>query len=352
MCLLALAFIHTLRTRARFVPPPSEAGPSLRAHWWQRQWIRVVVRRCALVVAPVLVNGLYASFANAQSTLQHVDPLVFVAVQLALLLPVALVLLCCTLRSATREYVRVGLLGGLPLGIGFVCVALSLRALGIIPTAMLTALDGIVASLTAWLAFRQRLSVYTCLAAVCAGGGACLLWWIEPSRWQADVVALACGVMFTVYAFHVEHHAVVRQKILPFLGGLFASMAAIALVLALCFGHWETLQTMTDADRGILLYSSLVTVLIPLVISTVLLRYVSAITLAFLAVLEPLISVGFAYTLGSISLGIVGWCGVGLILLSMLLQANASRPQSTKKQEELGTLEPDPEISGTRSATR
>ena len=328
------------RSAVRSVSPSSS-----QIRWWQAQWIHPLIRRSVLIVAPVLANGLYASFASAQTTLHHIDPVVFSALQLALLLPVAVVLLCFTMRSVTKESVRLGLLGGVPLGIGFICVALSLRTIGIIPTAMLTALDGIVASSIAWLVFHQRLSLYTFLAVGSASVGALLLWWIAPSRWQTDLVAVGCGLLFTIYSSHVERNAIVRgsmRQILPFFGGLFLAMSTIALALALCFGHWQTLQTITNADLGIVLYTGLATVLIPLVISTALLRYLSAVTLAFLAVLEPLISIVFAYLLGSITLGFFGWCGVSFILLSILLQASAGRPHALKTQREGA----DPAIEG------
>jgi len=334
LCLLMGMLVRVMRRRSSAAVAKCVA----QMPWWQARWIRSLVRKSALVVAPVLVFGLYASFACAQTTLQHVDPLVFVALQLACLLPVAVVLLCWTMRSSTRASVRLGLLGGVPLGIGFTCVAVSLHAVGIIPTAMLTALDGVMASLIAWLVFHQRLSIYTCLAVACAVLGAVLLWWIAPSRWQMDLVALGCGVLFTLYSFHVERNAAARGSwkghMLPFFGGLFAAMAAVAVILALCFGQWTTLQTMTPSDWGILLYCSLGTTLVPLILLTILLRSISATTLAFLAVLEPLISIGFAYVFSSLALGVIGWCGVGCILLSMLLQANGSRSPTVRAAPE------------------
>jgi drug/metabolite transporter (DMT)-like permease len=315
----------------------NEAHSALRQKRPAAPWIRALLYRSARILALALAYGLFASFASAQPTLERVDPVVFAALQLSLLLPVGLVILCCTWRASTSRSVQLGLVGGLPLGIGFVCVALSLHALGIIPSAMLTALDGLMASLISWLVFRQPLSLYTCLAAACACGGAVLLWWIAPSHWQPDLVALACGLLFTLYAFHVEHHARTlqfwRACLFPFFGGLFCAMALTALALALCFGRWESLQAMTTTDLGVLLYCGLATVLIPQVIVTLLLRQMSAVTIAFFAVLEPLLSIGFAFLWGELALNILGWCGVSLILLSLLLQAHASRREAQKQPE-------------------
>jgi drug/metabolite transporter (DMT)-like permease len=100
---------------------------------------------------------------------------VFTALQLAFFLPIAVVVLCCTLRPVTKESVRLGLIGGLPLGGGFVCIAISLRDIGVVSTAMLTALEGMIVSLIASLVFHQHPSLSTSLAMICAGVGACFL---------------------------------------------------------------------------------------------------------------------------------------------------------------------------------
>lgn len=316
------------------------------APWWR------ILRRFSLVVAPVVVNGLYASFECAQATLQHLDPVVFTALQLLVILPLAVTVLGLTLRPGSRESVRLGLLGGIPLGIGLVCIALALRTLGILPTTMLTALDGVVASGIARFIFGQRLSLSTGLAIGCAVVGALCLWWVAPSNWQTDLVALACGLLFTWYAFHVQRSAIalgaIGEHLLPFFGGLFASMALIALALALCFGRWETLGNMTATDLGVVLYCGLGTVLIPLVLSTLLLRWLSAVTLAFLGILEPLISLALASVSGSLSLSLVGWCGISLILLGMLVQAHAGRPFATRPSRTTDA----PELVAAPSAVR
>jgi drug/metabolite transporter (DMT)-like permease len=280
-----------------------------------------------LAGAALLANGLYASFAIARDSLHRIDPLVFVAIQMALLLPGAGVFLWGSRGSAAPRMIRQGMIGGLFLGIGFVLVALSLRTLGILPTAMLTALDGVMASGISWLILRQRQPLLTWLAAFCAGCGAFLLWWITPGAWQADIVALGCGLCFTLYAFHVERCGMVhlsRKHRWAFFGGLIGAMAAVAIVLALSFGYWPSLDAFTLTDLGIVCYASWSAVLIPILLFTFLLRYASAVTVAFFSILEPLMSIGFASALGTLSLPLLGWIGVGGILVSVLVQSGAA----------------------------
>jgi drug/metabolite transporter (DMT)-like permease len=311
---------------------PSALTPSPRGRWWQAHWLRVVGRSVVLAGAALLANALYASFAVAQESLRHIDPLIFVAIQMTLLLPIAAMFLWWSRPGVAAHMIRQGAIGGLFLGMGFLLVALSLRTLGMLPTAMLTALDGVMASGISWLILRQRQPRLTWLAVLCAGSGAFLLWWIAPGVWQADLVALGCGLCFTLYAFHVERCGMVhlsRQHRWAFFGGALGAMAGVTLALALAFGSWSSLDTLTLTDLAIVCYASWATVLIPLLLFTFLLRSVSAVTVAFFAILEPLMSIGFTFALGTLSLPLLGWMGVGCILLSVLIQTVAALLSST-----------------------
>jgi drug/metabolite transporter (DMT)-like permease len=341
LCLAGLALVRAWRGQrstvvagadARLTPTPAGAP-----------WMRRVLARSALVLAVLLAYGLCATAALAQPTLTHVDPLIFAALETGLLFPLGVILLAWTWRSSTGASVRQGLVGGLPLGLGIICVALSLHTLGIIPAALLSALDGLMASLISWLVLRQSLSVLTGLAAGCASLGAALLWWMAPAHWQSELIALACGLLFPLYAFHVERHGyqlrAFREHLLPFFGGLLCALALSTLALALCFGRWTSLQNLTTTDLGVVLSCGLATVLLPQVVLTLLLRKLSAVTLAFCAVLEPLCSIGCAWLWGTLALPLVGWCGVALILLSLLVQAGASRLDTPKPLAIAGTVQ-------------
>jgi drug/metabolite transporter (DMT)-like permease len=328
------------------VPPPA------RRRWWQARWLRSVARSIVLAGAALLANALYASFAIAQDSLHRIDPLIFVAIQMALLLPGAGVFLWGARGSAAPRMVRQGMIGGLFLGIGFVLVALSLRTLGILPTAMLTALDGVMASGISWLILRQRQPFLTWLAAFCAGCGSLLLWWITPGAWQADIVALGCGLCFTLYAFHVERCGIVHlphKHRWAFFGGLIGAMAAVAIVLALSFGYWPSLGAFTLTDLEIVCYASWATVLLPILLFTFLLRSASAVTVAFFSILEPLMSIGFASALGTLSLPLLGWIGVGGILVSVLVQSGAAALSNTSSRGSARTMRVPPHAATSNS---
>jgi drug/metabolite transporter (DMT)-like permease len=291
-------------------------------------------RRAGLAIGVLAANLLYASFARATNTLHHIDPIIFTALQMAVLLPGAL--LCCYhfRRRVTKQLLRQGAIAGLLLGLGFIGEALSLRNIGIVRAAMLTGLDGIMASLIAYYALRQRQHATTWFAAAWALDGAFLLWFLSPGAWQADLLAVLVGLLFCLYALYVERIGLPRTagQLGPFFGVVFATMATVTLVLALCFGNWTTLQAFSRIDLSILAYTSCCTVLIPIVLNTFLQQQITAVGLSFAAVLEPLASLGFAYQQHTLHLAFSGWIGIACILLSFLIVAIGSLPRERSKQ--------------------
>jgi drug/metabolite transporter (DMT)-like permease len=285
---------------------------------------RMPWRRGGCIGASLVANVLYASFAIAQPTLQHIDPIIFAALQMSLLLPVAgLFWYRAAGGSVSAQVIRQGIIGGLLLGLGFLGVALSLRTIGIVRVAALTGCDGILASLIARIVFRQRQTWGTGLACVCAGLGVLFLWLLFPGAWQTDILALLVGLLFCVYALSLERTGVLMKQTgqeWAFFGILFSTMAATALVIALCFGSWTSLRTMSLADLGLLGYASWATLLLPIVLNTLLQRNLSAVSLSFFALLEPLASIGFAWWQGTLHMALLGWLGVGFMGVSILVQ--------------------------------
>jgi drug/metabolite transporter (DMT)-like permease len=318
----------------------SATWPSLRTDAFRVLW-----RKMLLIGVPVVANVLYASFAMAHTALQRIDPIIFVALQMGLLLPVAFVFFMRARRPLVPSVMRQGMIAGILLGLGFLGVALSLRTIGIIRAAALTSCDGIIASLIARWILRQRQSFATGLACILAGVGVFLLWLISPGVWQADILALIVGCLFCLYALSLEQTRLLEQtgQEWAFFGMMFVTMAAIAFVAALCFGSWNSLRTFSLPDLGLLFYTSWAALLLPIVINTLLLRKLSAISLSFLAMLEPLASIGFAWWQGEIAMTVLGWLGVGSIVVSILVQVYPSSQQQrgtgTKKHIEQNEIQ-------------
>ncbi len=275
-----------------------------------------------------LVNLLYASFSMvANGVLRRIDPLIFTCGQMLCLLPVALFFLVRWRGLLTRVVVLRGMLFGGCLASGFVMMALALRAIGITESAMLTCLEGIVATGVSFCLFRQRLTTYTWIACLCALLGALSLWSAATMQWQGDFLAFLGGTHFLVYAFLVEHLLPQEPRershmLWPLFGVQFLTMSIVTTILALAFGRWQSLQLLVPGtDLTVMVYVGLGMVAIPVLLSTLLIRYAGAVTVAFFAVLEPLASGLFAYVVAGERLPLLAYAGSSGILLSMLLQA-------------------------------
>ncbi len=159
--------------------------------------------------------------------------------------------------------------------------------------------NGVIATFLAWRVFGQRISALTWGACLFALAGACLVWYASPAKWQGNFTAFVGGVLLTGYGFQIERLLVEtkkrRQMIQPVLGVQLLTMALTTLVIALCFGQWQTVHLLIASDVVTLVYLSLATILLPCVILLVAQQYVSAVTAAFLNVIEPLAGACFAF---------------------------------------------------------
>ena len=83
--------------------------------------------------------------------------------------------------------------------------------------------------------------------------------------------------------------------------------------------------------------TSLAAIAVPVVIFTLVLRHLSAVLLASLALLEPVISLVAASAFGSLALALSGWIGMGSLLVALVLYLRAvagSSPVVSKPEDE------------------
>jgi drug/metabolite transporter (DMT)-like permease len=287
----------------------------------------------------LLVNVLYASYSLvSMGPLHRVDPVLFVCFQTMLLAPIGFALLTRAGRHLTRESVYRGLqLGGF-LSAELLCYTHSLKDTGMTEAMVFSTVNGVVATFIAWKVFGQRISMLTRWACLFALGGAALVWCTSPSGWQGDFTAFMSGVCLTGYSFHIEQLLTESQRhklrILPIIGIQFLMMALTTLVIALCFGQWQTIRFLVPSDLAALVYLSLVTILLPCLIMLVIQRSISAITVAFFSVVEPLMGACFAFFSAGERLPMLAYIGGGIAIIGIVLQVIAG----TGKKESVPTL--------------
>jgi drug/metabolite transporter (DMT)-like permease len=287
----------------------------------------------------LLVNVLYASYSLVSlGPLHRVDPVLFVCFQTVLLAPIGFVLLLRAWRHLNRESVYRGLqLGGF-LSAELLCYTHSLKDTGMTEAMVFSTVNGVVATFIAWKVFEQHISTLTRWACLFAVGGAALVWSTSPSGWQGDFTAFMSGVCLTGYSFHIEQLLTESQqrklRVLPVIGIQFLMMALTTLVIAFCFGQWQTVRFLVPSDLVALVYLSLATILLPCLIMLVTQRSISAVTVAFFSVVEPLAGACFAFFSAGERLPILAYLGGGIVLVGIVLQVMAG----TGKKESVPTL--------------
>ena len=186
-------------------------------------------------------------------------------------------------------------------------------------------MNGVTAALVACFILRQRIRLATWIACLLAVAGAIIAALTSSLRWQGNFTAFVGGSLVVVYAFLVEYFLAddLRKKtpvFWPVLGVQVVVMAGVATLFALCCGDWRSASTLQLSDLASMGYTGLMATLLPMILLTMLQRYVSAVSIAFFAILDPLLSAGIAFFTGE-RLAWPGYVGFGLILTSVVLQA-------------------------------
>jgi drug/metabolite transporter (DMT)-like permease len=294
-------------------------------------------------------NVLYATFnLVAERLLLQTDALIFCWLQMILLVPVAGLLLARGQKPDTPT-LRRGVLAGALLGVGFLCICLALGRVGITTTALFACLDGLSATLVSWLIFRRRILWQTRLACVCAIAGIILLWNTAKMEWQGDLIAFLGGSCFVWYTFLIERWRTEDQLqeraflLRPFLVPLIISIATTSTLAALCFGDWQKVALLVPGFLPAFCYLSLVATLLPVILSTLAIQQnVSALTAAFLTILEPVASALFAFFLAGERLPLNAYIGGVCVLIGMLIQALVSSDAPQTREKELVSASPAP----------
>lgn len=282
------------------------------------------------------VNVFYASFSLvAAGPIRHIDPIIFLCFAMLLQIPVGLVLLAQSRAHLHLVILKDGLQIGITQGAGLLCFMVALARSGITDAAMCSCLNGVAATFVAWLLFKQRPSGFTWCACLLAAGGGIFIWCASPGQAQGDFTAFLGGLLFTTYAFFIERmlrqqHVKRPAEVRVVIGVILLTMAALVVVAALAFGEWRGMQTMHVTDMLSIGYVSFAAILLPLCAELFILRHVSAVTMSFFMILEPLASAIFAYLAGE-RLPSLAYVGAVFVLIAVVFQALAGARGSSQE---------------------
>ena len=293
-----------------------------------------VIAGFAFLVNTVLFATYYAV---AKEALGRIDPIVFTFFEMLLLAPIALAILAFTFRHITWVLVKRGMLLGSCLCLALFTIAIALKYSTATGTAFFPALNGFLAAFIAWLVLRQPVNKATWFAGILSIAGAVLL--IANSEMggiRGAVIAFLGGLFFTLYVFLSDYGSKEweKQKVLahwPLLGVELLTMALWASLVALLFGNWQAFHPSFPKDGFIILYVAFACTFLPTLIAICMQKYISAVTISFIYILEPVLGVVVAYFYLHEVLPLAGYLGGSLVVVGAFIHTCGSVERPMKK---------------------
>src|SRR5215472_4173449 len=287
-----------------------------------------------------LLFGSY--YAISKEVLGRVDPIVFSFCEMMTLVPPALIILVYSWRHITRQAVKSGFVLGSCLCLGLFMLSVALRYNSVTGTAFFPALNGLLAALFAWVFLRQPITKITWLAVIVSVIGALLLIAnADMGGIRGALIAFIGGLFCTMYIFLVDQEQKNQAAYWPLFAIELLTMALWGNLIALLFGNWNMINFELPKDALVILYIGLGTVFLPTLLTVLLQKHISPVTVSFISILEPILSAIIAYLYLHEVLPLNSYFGGGLIVAGVFIHTWGSleRPrQSAQQGWELGQL--------------
>lgn len=276
---------------------------------------------------------LFATYyAVAKEALNRIDPIVFTFFEMIVLVPVALLILLCSWKTLNRAVVRRGVLLGSTLCLALFTIAIALKYTTATSTAFFPALNGFVAALIAWALFCKPLKGATWLAGLLSLGGAALLIFTSSmGNWRGTLIAFLGGLFYTCYVFLCDQEQGAEQSRWALFGVEMLTAAAWANLVVLLFGNWQAVHPILPKDILVVVYVAGACTFVPVLITVLLQKYISPVTVSFIYILEPVLGAVVAYLYLRETLSVVGYIGGGLVVLGAVIHTCGALSRPAEK---------------------
>lgn len=252
-----------------------------------------VIAVLAFLLNTTIIGSYYSV---AKEVLNRVDPVIFTFLQMMTLVLPGLFVLAFSWRRLTRQALKGGFMMGSCLVLGLFTLSIALKHNSATGTAFFPALNGLLAAVFAWVLLRQPITKVTWFAGLVSVAGAVLLMMnASMDGTRGTLIAFIGGLFCTAYIFVADHEQKDEQAQWALLGVELLSMALWGGLVALLFGDWQTVRLDFPKDGFIILYVGLGTTLLPTLVTLLLQKYISPVTVSFIYVLEPIMGALAAY---------------------------------------------------------
>lgn len=241
------------------------------------------------VLAFLLNTILFATYyAVAKEALARIDPLMFTFFEMTALAPAGLCILAFTWHRITPSLLKHGVLLGSSLCLALFTIAIALKYCTATGTAFFPALNGFLAALFARVFLRQPTVRATWCAALLSVIGTALLMTNSPMGGvRGTLIAFLGSLFFTGYVFLSDFMSHDERFHWPLFGIELLTMALWAGLVALLFGNWQAVHPTLPRDALVILYVAGACTFLPTLITVVMQKYISAVTVSFIYILEP-----------------------------------------------------------------
>ena len=278
---------------------------------------------------------LFATYyAVAKEALNRIDPIVFTFFEMSALIPAALLILLCTWKDLNRAVVRRGILLGSTLCLALFTIAIALKYTTATSTAFFPALNGFVAALIAWTLFREPLKGATWLAGLLSLGGAALLIFTSSmGNWRGTLIAFLGGLFYTFYVFLCDQEQKAEKSRWALFGVEMLTAAVWANLVVLLFGNWQAVHPVLPKDVMVVVYVAGACTFVPVLITVLLQKYISPVTVSFIYILEPVLGAAVAYLYLRETLPVAGYIGGGMVVLGAVIHTCGTLGRPVGKRE-------------------
>ena len=102
------------------------------------------------------------------------------------------------------------------------------------------------------------------------------------------LIAFLGGLFFTCYVFLADHQQQEDVASWPLFGVELLTLAGWAMLIALLFGDWHAVHPSLPKDIWVILYIAVMTTFLPFMITVLVQKYISPVTVSFIYILEPI----------------------------------------------------------------
>jgi drug/metabolite transporter (DMT)-like permease len=297
--------------------------------------MKMKVVACLVFLLNTVLFSTY--YAVAKEALGRIDPIVFTFFEMMALVPVALCIIVLSWPSITRQVIKRGIVLGSSLCLALFTIAIALKYTSATSTAFFPALNGFLAAFIAWLFLQQPITKATWFAGLLSVvGTALLIMNSQVGGARGSLIAFLGGLFFTGYVFLSEHEQKGQAEEWPLFGIELLTMAVWASLVVLLFGDWQSFHPALPKDVWVILYVAGACTFLPTLITVLMQKYVSAVTISFIYILEPILGAIVANMYLHEALPLDGYIGGGLIVVGAIIHtwSVAERPSAERTMQQ------------------